>query len=128
VSPEHPKGDNHTPGGSVVLMVGCGDRFLSGVSYITAMLRSAMAQRSAGSSRASAGYTGAVLVPPCDPAALADGIRSALPLIGTVHADQYSWAHAAERYAVLSGRVAGLGGGLCPRNRALDGSLARGIA
>jgi hypothetical protein len=39
VSPEHPKGDNHTPGGSVVLMVGPGDRFLSGVSYITATYR-----------------------------------------------------------------------------------------
>lgn len=127
MSPEHPKGDNHTPGGSVVLMVGRGDRFLSGVRYITAMPTSAMAQWSPGSSRARAVYT-AVLVPPCDHAALADGIRSALPLIGTVHADQYSWAHAAERYAVLSGRVAGWGGGLSPRARALDGNLARGIA
>ena len=37
MSPEHPKGDNDTPGGSVVLMVGRGDRFLSGVRYITVM-------------------------------------------------------------------------------------------
>ena len=92
MSPEHPKDNNHTPGGSVVLIVGPGDRFLSGVSYITAMH------------------------------------MSALPLIGTVHADQYAWAHAAERYAVLLGRVAGWGGGLSPRNRALDGNLAGGIA
>jgi glycosyltransferase involved in cell wall biosynthesis len=32
---------------------------------------------------ATADHTGAVLVPPCDPAAHAEGIRSALPLMGT---------------------------------------------
>jgi glycosyltransferase involved in cell wall biosynthesis len=54
---------------------------------------------------ASAGYSGAVLVPPCDPAALADGIRSALPLIGTTHLDPNSWAQTAEEYAGLFRQV-----------------------
>jgi glycosyltransferase involved in cell wall biosynthesis len=54
---------------------------------------------------ASAGYTGAVLVPPCDPAALADGIRAALPLIGTKHVNPNSWAQTAERYAALFDRI-----------------------
>ena len=40
---------------------------------------------------ATAGYTGAVLVPPGDPAALAEGIRTALPLVGAAHADPHSW-------------------------------------
>jgi glycosyltransferase involved in cell wall biosynthesis len=78
---------------------------------------------------ATAGYTGAVLVPPGDAAALADGIRSALPLIGTVHPDQYSWADAAERYAALLGRIdSGSAGNLSTRDPAPDGSLAGGIA
>jgi glycosyltransferase involved in cell wall biosynthesis len=50
---------------------------------------------------ATAGYTGAVLVPPCDPAALAEGIRTALPLVNKAHADPQSWAQNAERYAAL---------------------------
>jgi glycosyltransferase involved in cell wall biosynthesis len=54
---------------------------------------------------ATAGYTGAVLVPPCDPAALAEGIRTALPLVDRVHADQHSWARSAERYAALLDRI-----------------------
>jgi glycosyltransferase involved in cell wall biosynthesis len=54
---------------------------------------------------ATAGYTGAVLVPPRDPAALAEGIRTALPLIGTAHADPHSWARSAERYATLLDRL-----------------------
>jgi glycosyltransferase involved in cell wall biosynthesis len=79
---------------------------------------------------ATAGYTGAVLVPPGDPAALADGIRSALPLIGTVHADPYSWGQAAERYAALLGRIdSGWGrNSHCRGHRVWDGSLAGGIA
>jgi glycosyltransferase involved in cell wall biosynthesis len=66
---------------------------------------------------ATTGYTGAVLVPPCDPAALAEGIRSALPLVGTVCVDPHSWTRSAERYTALldgidagwsrGGRVAG---------------------
>ena len=54
---------------------------------------------------ATAGYTGAVLVPPGDPAALAEGIRTALPLIGTTHADPHSWPRTAERYAALLDRI-----------------------
>jgi glycosyltransferase involved in cell wall biosynthesis len=77
-----------------------------------------------------AGYAGAVLVPPGDPAALADGIRSALPLIGTAHADPYSWAESAERYAALLDQIdAGWGrDGADPRDRLGDNSLAGGIA
>jgi len=79
---------------------------------------------------ASAGYTGAVLVPPCDPAALADGIRSALPLLGTKHVDPNSWAHTAERYTRLLDRI-GAGWVRDGRSRAdavRDGTLAEGIA
>ena len=50
---------------------------------------------------ATAGYTGTVLVPPNDPTALAEGIRSALPLIGDRHTDPHSWRRSAERYAAL---------------------------
>lgn len=77
-----------------------------------------------------AGYTGAVLVPPGDPAALADGIRSALPLIGTAHADPYSWAESTGRYAALLDRIdAGWGrDGRSPRDRVADDSLAGGMA
>jgi glycosyltransferase involved in cell wall biosynthesis len=79
---------------------------------------------------ATAGYTGAVLVPPCDPAALADGIRSALPLIGTAHADPCSWAESAERYASLLDQAeAGWGNDAgYSRNRLGDNSLAGGVA
>ena len=79
---------------------------------------------------ATAGYTGAVLVPPCDPAALADGIRSALPLIGTAHADPCSWAQSAERYAALLDRIgAGWGrDGRSPADRVGDNSLAGEMA
>lgn len=58
-----------------------------------------------GLAEATAGYTGAVLVPPRDPAALAEGIRTALPLMGTAHADPHSWARSAERYAALLDRI-----------------------
>jgi glycosyltransferase involved in cell wall biosynthesis len=54
---------------------------------------------------ATAGYTGAVLVPPCDPAALAEGIRMALPLVNKAHPDPQSWARNAERYAALLDRI-----------------------
>jgi glycosyltransferase involved in cell wall biosynthesis len=54
---------------------------------------------------ATAGYTGAVLVPPCDPAALAEGIRTALPLVDKAHADPHSWARSAGRYAALLDRI-----------------------
>jgi glycosyltransferase involved in cell wall biosynthesis len=52
---------------------------------------------------ASAGYTGAVLVPPGDAAALARGIRAALPLVGTRHTDPHSWSRTADRFAGLLG-------------------------
>jgi glycosyltransferase involved in cell wall biosynthesis len=51
------------------------------------------------------GYTGAVLVPPGDSAALAEGIRAALPLVGATHADPHSWRRNAERYAGLLDRI-----------------------
>jgi glycosyltransferase involved in cell wall biosynthesis len=54
---------------------------------------------------ATASYTGAVLVPPGDPAALANGIRTALPLVGKTHADPHSWPRSAERYAALLNRI-----------------------
>lgn len=54
---------------------------------------------------ATAGYTGAVLVPPGDPAALAAGIRAALPLVGLSHADPHSWSHTAERFTALLSRI-----------------------
>ncbi|MCR8692911.1 glycosyltransferase family 4 protein [Rhodococcus pyridinivorans] len=54
---------------------------------------------------ATAGYTGTVLVPPGDPAALAAGIRTALPLTRRVHSDPRSWRHSAECYAALLNRV-----------------------
>ena len=54
---------------------------------------------------ATAGYTGAVLTPPCDPVALAEGIRTALPLIGITHTDPHSWRRSAERYSALLNRI-----------------------
>jgi glycosyltransferase involved in cell wall biosynthesis len=79
---------------------------------------------------ATAGYSGAVLVPPCDPAALAEGIRSALPLIGTAHEDPNSWARSAERYAALLDRIdAGRSrDGRSQRDRAGESSLAGDVA
>jgi glycosyltransferase involved in cell wall biosynthesis len=71
---------------------------------------------------ASEGYSGAVLVPPCDPEALASGIRSALPLIGTTHIDPNSWAQTAEEYAGLFERIGADWG------RQKDNSLAGEIA
>jgi glycosyltransferase involved in cell wall biosynthesis len=75
---------------------------------------------------AAADYTGAVLVPPCDPAALADGIRTALPLVNEAHADPHSWSRSAERYVTLMDRIdAGWGrGGEIPGDRAAESSLA----
>jgi glycosyltransferase involved in cell wall biosynthesis len=79
---------------------------------------------------ATAGYSGAVLVPPCDPAALADGIRSALPLIGTVHTDPNSWARSAERYEALFDRIGAEWGRnqWSPADRSADSSLSGEIA
>jgi glycosyltransferase involved in cell wall biosynthesis len=54
---------------------------------------------------ATASYTGAVLVPPGDSAALANGIRTALPLMDGAHADPHSWSRSADRYAVLLDRI-----------------------
>jgi glycosyltransferase involved in cell wall biosynthesis len=70
---------------------------------------------------ATAGYTGAVLVRPRDPAALVTGIRAALPLVGMFHADPHSWSYTAERFAALLSRIEGTttsswnpGGGMGP--------------
>ena len=43
MSDAHAEGDGHTAVGHVTLIVGPGDRFLSGVSYDTALLTSALA-------------------------------------------------------------------------------------
>jgi glycosyltransferase involved in cell wall biosynthesis len=79
---------------------------------------------------AAEGYTGAVLVPPDDPAALAEGIRTALPLINEVHADPHSWARTAERYGSLLDRIDAGWGHDCwsSEDRAEDGSLTGGVA
>ena len=45
MSDGHAEGDEHTPVGPVALIVGPGDRFLSGISYYTALLTSALAER-----------------------------------------------------------------------------------
>ena len=45
MSDAHAEGDGHTAVGHVALIVGPGDRFLSGVSYYTALLTSALAER-----------------------------------------------------------------------------------
>ena len=42
MSDAHAEGDGHTAVGHVTLIVGPGDRFLSGVSYYTALLTSAL--------------------------------------------------------------------------------------
>lgn len=54
---------------------------------------------------AAAGYAGAVLVQPRDPAALAKGIHAALPLVGMSHADPHSWSYTAERFTALLERI-----------------------
>jgi glycosyltransferase involved in cell wall biosynthesis len=79
---------------------------------------------------AAEGYSGAVLVPPRDPAALADGIRSALPLIGTTHADPNSWARAADRYVALFDRIGAVWrpDGRTSAEQNTDNSVAGGIA
>ena len=120
MSDGHAEGDGHPAVGHVALIVGPGDRFLSGVSYYTALHRSSasgpmsiamnwglplVTTSVGGLVEATAGYTGAVLVPPGDPAALADGIRTALPLVGAMHADPQSWRRNAERYAALLDRI-----------------------
>ena len=50
---------------------------------------------------AAAEYSGAVMVPPCDPAALADGIRRARQLAGRRHDDPHSWEVSARRFDEL---------------------------
>jgi glycosyltransferase involved in cell wall biosynthesis len=78
---------------------------------------------------ATADYTGAVLVPPCDPAALAEGIRTALPLVDKAHADPHSWRRNAERYAALLDRIdAGWSrGGRIPAARTVKSSVAEEV-
>ena len=44
MSDAHAEEDGHSPVGPVALIVGPGDRFLSGVSYYTALLTSALAE------------------------------------------------------------------------------------
>ncbi|HNM86575.1 MAG TPA: glycosyltransferase family 4 protein [Mycobacterium sp.] len=58
-----------------------------------------------GLTEAADGYTGAVLVRPGDPAALAEGIRAAVPLVGIAHDDPHSWPRSAERFEALLDRV-----------------------
>jgi glycosyltransferase involved in cell wall biosynthesis len=79
---------------------------------------------------ASEGYSGAVLVPPCNPQALADGIRSALPLVGITHVDPNSWAQTAQEYVRLFNRIGVNWGrdGREPADRSAGNSFAGGIA
>jgi len=53
---------------------------------------------------AAAGYTGAVLVPPADPKALAAGIERARRLTGRRHADARSWTDTVAGYDDLLAR------------------------
>jgi hypothetical protein len=90
VSGGHAGGGEHTPVGSVALIISPGDGFLPGVGYYRALLTSALAARRP-----------VAMVPRCDPAAPAEGIRTALPLMRTAHTDPHSWTRSAERYAAL---------------------------
>lgn len=60
---------------------------------------------------AAAGYTGAVLVAPRDPAALAAGIRKGVALVGQRHQDPHSWAANTRRYRQLFAHVGAPGPG-----------------
>jgi hypothetical protein len=64
-------------------------------------------------------------VPQSDPAALAEGIRSALPLMGTARADRRSWTRSAERYVAVLDRIDASCGrdDRSPGDRAGDSSL-----
>lgn len=76
---------------------------------------------------ATTGYTGAVLVPPNDPAALADGVRAALLLLGTSHVDPHSWPRTAERYAALLDRLGSTGLATAPHANGDDGADASAV-
>jgi hypothetical protein len=54
---------------------------------------------------ATASYTGAVIVPPGDPGALAERIRTTLPLVKRAHADPHSGPRSAERCAAPLARI-----------------------
>jgi glycosyltransferase involved in cell wall biosynthesis len=56
---------------------------------------------------ASEGYQGRVLVPPADPAALCDGIRQGLSLVGRRYADVRSWDDTRQAVAKLVGSLDG---------------------
>jgi glycosyltransferase involved in cell wall biosynthesis len=72
---------------------------------------------------ATAGYTGAVLVPPRDAVALARGIREALPLVGTRHLDPHSWSSTVDRFAGLLGLDSAVPAGDAVREPAHDRGL-----
>lgn len=54
-----------------------------------------------GLTEAAQGYSGAVLVPPCDAGELAEGIRKLRPLIGRPHVDPHSWDANADKFHAL---------------------------
>jgi glycosyltransferase involved in cell wall biosynthesis len=58
-----------------------------------------------GNAEAAAGYGGVVLVPPSDPGALADGLRRAAALTGTIYEHPHSWGNTAEAYEWLLGEL-----------------------
>jgi glycosyltransferase involved in cell wall biosynthesis len=103
VSGQHAQGDRQTPLVPVALILGprrsisFSLRVSCGLPVVTTSV--------GGLVEAIASYTGAVLVPPCDPAALSAGIRTAMPLVDKAHADPHSWARNGERYAALLDRI-----------------------
>jgi glycosyltransferase involved in cell wall biosynthesis len=54
-----------------------------------------------GNAEAAAGYGGIILVPPSDPTALAEAIRSVASLTGNVYEHPHTWSHTAQAYQSL---------------------------
>jgi glycosyltransferase involved in cell wall biosynthesis len=79
---------------------------------------------------ATASYRGAVIVPPGDPGALAQGIRTALPLVNRAHADPHSWPWSVERCAAPLDRIDGgwSRDGRIPRDRTGKSSAVGKVA
>ncbi len=124
------EGDEHTPVGPVALIVTPGARFLSGVSYYTALLTSALAARrpvamvllrrpDADGLRRDGKPSQHRSPRPAEPVPL---LRTALPLLDKAHADPHSWARNAERYAALLDRIdaAWSGDGRVPGHQAKE--------
>ncbi len=59
---------------------------------------------------AASDYAGALFVPPKDPHALRDAIRTLPPLVGRRFEHPHSWARIADRYEALFDELEGEGG------------------